>query len=70
MEYIITLTRSMGKGNDISNYFENRGCEIIFKDTELFPKTIIINTNNHIETLKKMKYVEDIIEARESRLIV
>lgn len=68
MEYIISLTRNMGIGNDISNYFENRGCEIIFKDTEIFPNTVIVSTKKHIEDLKNMEYVENVIEARNSRL--
>lgn len=70
MEYIITLTRNMGIGNDIINYFENRECKIVFKDVEVFPKTIIVSAKNSIEDLRKMKYVGDVKEARESRLIV
>lgn len=69
-EYIITLTRNIGIGKDIVNYFEKRGCEVVFKDAETFPKTIIISTMNHIEDIRRMEYVGDVIEARQSRLIV
>ncbi|PAD70607.1 hypothetical protein CHH83_02050 [Bacillus sp. 7586-K] len=70
-EYIITLKRKIGKGNDLLNFFENRGCQVIFEDREVLPKTIIIQTQNkYIKDLRGLKYVQDVKEVRNGTIFV
>lgn len=70
-EYIITLNRKIGIGNDLLNYFEKRGYEVIFEDREVLPKTIIVQTQNkYIEDLRGLKYVQDVKEVRNGTIFV
>lgn len=65
-EYIITLTRNIGIGKDIVNYFNKRGYYVTFEDTDVFPKTIIVASNNPIEELLSLMYVANATEGRVS----
>lgn len=64
-QYIVELTRIIGKGNDMINFFNNRGYEVVWEDREVMPKTIIVETpHEYIEDLSSLKYVLDVKEVR------
>lgn len=65
-EYIVTLSRNIGIGKDIVNYFNNRGFYVTFEDEGVFPKTIIVATNNPLEELLNLMYVVNVTEGRVS----
>lgn len=66
-EYIVTLTRNIGIGKDIVNYFKNREVNVIFEDGEILPKTLIVSTEHDIRYLQNLKYVFNAVESREER---
>lgn len=69
-DYIVKITRNIGIGKDIVNFFENRDCHVIYNNQEVTPRTIGIRTNLSIEDLMKLEYIENAIEAPVGRLNV
>lgn len=64
-QYIVELTRNIGKGNDIINFFRNRGYNVVWENREVMNKTVIVETpHKYIEDLVNLKYVSDVKEVR------
>lgn len=68
-QYIITLTRNMGIGNDIENFFKNRGINVVREDRKTLEKTVIVETIYTPSELSELMYVGDVKELREGVLI-
>ncbi|KON87378.1 hypothetical protein AF332_11445 [Sporosarcina globispora] len=70
-QYIIELTRNIGIGKDIINFFTNRGYKVVWEDRDAMPKTLIIESSHHcIEDIKNLKYVSDVKEVRTGSIFV
>jgi hypothetical protein len=63
-QYIVELSRTIGIGNDLINFFNKRGYEVVWEDREVLDKTIIVETSNCLDDLLNLKYVLNAIEGR------
>lgn len=59
--FIVGLTRNIGIGNDIVNYFEKRGYKVVYCKPHILPRTLIVETENDIEDFKNLQYVDNVI---------
>jgi hypothetical protein len=58
-QYIVTLNRNLGIGNDIVNFFKNRGLTVVWEDREIFQKTVIVEGEMRLEDISQLKYVSN-----------
>lgn len=68
-EYIVKLTRNVGIGNDIVNYFEKRGYSVAYNNPDVLPKTIMVKSEKSIDDLRSLMYVDNVVEAPIGKLL-
>lgn len=68
-DYIIKLTRNVGIGKDIVNYFEKRGHSVVYNNPVVLPKTIMVRSESDIDELRSLMYVDNVAVAPVGRLL-
>lgn len=68
-DYIVKLTRNIGIGVDIVNYFESRGYNVVYNSPTVLPKTIMVKSKNNIDELRGLMYVDNAVVAPIGRLL-
>lgn len=68
-DYIVKLTRNVGIGSDIVNYFEKRGYNVVYNNPTVLPKTIMVRSENDIDELRSLMYVDNVVLAPIGRLL-
>lgn len=68
-DYIVKLTRNVGIGKDIVNYFEKRGYNVIYNNPDILPKTIMVRSEKSVDELRSLMYVDNVVVVPIGRLL-
>lgn len=68
-DYIVKLTRNVGIGSDIVNYFETRGCSVVYNNPDVLPKTLMVKSEKSIVELRSLMYADNVVIAPVGRLL-